>query len=201
MFVRLVGIALVAVATPTTASPLVEQASPHNSAAASMSPEAKAYLDHAIALFREQHINASKMDWPILTAKAYAAAAGAKTTADTYPAIWLIIKALGEKHTIFVDPDHARADATGKPSGSALPPPLLLPESVRLANGIGVVRLYGFIGSAADGKEYTASAKAKLGELKKHGVCKFVLDLRDDTLSATGSHRRCARREDLAFAR
>lgn len=180
MFVRLAGL-LVLIAMATTASALVDQAAPQRSSAANMSPEAKAYLDRAISLLREQHINGSKMDWPALTDKAYAAATGATKTADTYPAIWLIIKALGEKHTIFVDPDHAKAQATGKPSGSALPPPLLLPEGLRLANGIGVIRLYGFIGSVEQGKEYTASAKAHIRDMRKHGVCRFVLDLRDDT--------------------
>jgi C-terminal processing protease CtpA/Prc len=147
---------------------------------APMSPEAKAYLDKAIALFREQHINSAKMDWPALTQKAYAAAAGAKTTADTYPAIRLIIKELGEKHTNFMEPDRARADATGKPSGSALPPPLLLPEAMRLANGIGVIRLYGFMGSAEEGKAYADAGEKKIAQLKAAGVCKFVVDLRFD---------------------
>src|SRR5205823_6162975 len=118
---------------------------PPGPAVNAMTAEAKAYLDHAIALFRQQHINASKMDWGALTAKAYAAAAGAKTTAETYPAIRLVIKELGEKHTFFLDSDQANAGSTGKASGSASAPVLLLPEAVRLANGIGVVRLYGFM--------------------------------------------------------
>lgn len=181
MFVRLAGMFLVMLASTTTADVLVQTAAPPSSPAANMSPEAKAYLDHAIALFREQHINSSKMDWPALTSKAYAAVAGARTTADTYPAIWLIIKALGEKHTIFVDPDDAKAEATGKPSGRALPPPLLLPETMRLANGMGVIRLYGFMGSTEQGQEYAASARVKINAMKKSDICRFVLDLRDDT--------------------
>jgi C-terminal processing protease CtpA/Prc len=121
------------------------------------------------------------MDWPAVTRQAYAAAAGAKTAADTYPAIQLIIKALGEKHTFFIDPDHARAQATGKSSGKAEPPPVLLPEGMRLANGIGVIRLYGFVGSPDAGKLYTQTAQAKITDMKVHGVCRFVLDLRENS--------------------
>jgi C-terminal processing protease CtpA/Prc len=150
------------------------------SAPAPMSPEANAYLDKAIELFREQHINSSKMDWPALTQKAYAAAAGAKTSADTYPAIRLIIQALGEKHTNFMEPDRAKADATGKPSGNAQAPALMLPEGMRLANGIGVIRLYGFMGSPEQGKAYAEAGEAKIAQLKAAGVCKFVVDLRFD---------------------
>ena len=147
---------------------------------APLSPDAKDYLDRAITLFREQHINSRKMDWPALTQKAYAAAAGAKTTADTYPAIQLIIKELGEKHTSFVDPDHARAEFTGKKAGNAEPPPLLLPETVQLANGIGAVRLSAFMGSPEEGELYAQAGRTKIDQLKAQSVCKFVLDLRSD---------------------
>jgi C-terminal processing protease CtpA/Prc len=146
-----------------------------------MTAEAKTYLDHAIALFQQQHINASKMDWRALTAKAYEAAAGAKTTADTYPAIRLVIKELGEKHTFFLDPDQAKAGSTGKASGSAPAPVLLLPEAVRLADGIGVVRLYGFMGSSEQAERYADTGKAEIKRLERLGVCRFVVDLRFNT--------------------
>lgn len=175
---RTASVFLIVAAALACAPPPARGAAPASPPAVAMSPEAKAYLDRAITLFREQHINASKMDWPALTRQAYAAAAGAKTTADTYPAIWLIIRALGEKHTMFIDPDHARAQSTGKASGKAEPPPLLLPEGLRLANGMGVIRLYNFMGSPEAGRLYTQTAQRKISDMRAHGVCRFVLDLR-----------------------
>jgi C-terminal processing protease CtpA/Prc len=148
---------------------------------ARMSPAAETYLNRAITLFRQQHINSAKMDWPALTQKAYAAAGGAQTTADTYPAIRLIISQLGEKHTILIEPDQARADMTGKASGSAQPPPFVLPQASRLRDGIGLIRLPGFIGSAAQGQTYAQAARMKIDALKQQGVCRFILDLREDT--------------------
>ena len=145
-----------------------------------MSPQAKSYLDAAIGLFREQHINSSKMDWPALTRSAYAAAAGAKTTADTYPAIRLIISQLGEKHTILIEPDQAKADLTGKASGSAQPQPLVLPQATRIGGGIGLIRLYAFMGSAAQGQLYARTAQTEVNALKREGVCRFIVDLRED---------------------
>jgi carboxyl-terminal processing protease len=162
--------------TPSSA----EAPAPPSPSTAAMTPDAKAYLDRAISLFRENHIDASKMDWPALTQKAYAAAVGAKTTADTYPAIRLIIKELGEKHTLFIDPDHARAINTGKGSGNAVPPPLMLPEAMLLAHRIGVVRLYRMQGPPEWATQYSTAGKAKVSALKRRGACKFVLDLRDD---------------------
>jgi peptidase S41-like protein len=171
----------VALALAVSVPAVIALEAARSTASTNMSPEAKAYLDRAIALFREQHINSAKADWPTLTHDAYAAAAGSRTTADTYPAIRLIIKELGEKHTLFVDPDQAKAVATGKPSGKAVPPPMLLPEGTRLANGIGVIRLYGFMGPIDQGKLYTETAQGKIGDMKAHGICRFVLDIRDDT--------------------
>jgi hypothetical protein len=176
----LLGAVLVPIAIAAApASP--QPPTPARADAAQMSPEARAYLDHAIALFRQTHINSSKMDWPALTSDAYAAAAGAKTTADTYPAIWLIIKRLGEKHTFFQDPDQAKAQATGTNSGKAVAPQLLLPEALRLANAIGVIRLYQFGGSQAQAALYSQTGQAKISELKRQGVCRFVVDLRADS--------------------
>lgn len=169
----LVGATMVA---PATVAICAAQSSP-----APLSSDAKAYLDRAIALFREGHINSAKMDWPALTREAYAAAAGAKTTADTYPAIRLIIKELGEKHTLFIEPDEARADMTGHASGNAKPPPIHPPEAVRLANGIGAIRLYGMIGSVDDAEHYSEAGKSELTALKGQGICKFIVDLRSDT--------------------
>jgi len=153
---------------------------PHVERNEPMSRQAKSYLDAAIGLFREQHINSSKMDWPALTSKAYAAATGAKTTADTYPAIRLIISELGEKHTILIEPDQAKADLTGKASGSAHAPLFVLPQATRIGDRIGLIRLYAFIGSAAQGHIYARTAQAEVNSLKRQGVCRFIVDLRED---------------------
>ena len=167
---RSVSVLIVLAAAALTASPT-----------GNISPQAKTYLDRAITLFREQHINAANVDWQALTAKAYAAASGAQTTADSYPAIRLIIDELGEKHTQFHEPDQAKANSTGQASGKASAPPLSLPEAMRLSNGVGVIRLYGFMGSFEQGQLYAQTGKSKINELQSLGVCKFVLYLRWDT--------------------
>jgi carboxyl-terminal processing protease len=180
MLVRWVGFLLGAIAVSVTSYVVIWPRVLHATSSPHMSPAAKNYLDQAIKLFREQHINAAKVDWQTLTKEAYWAADGAKTTADTYPAIWFIIRSLGEKHTLLVDPDHARADATGKPSGEAKPQPFLPPRGERLTNGIGVIRLFGFFGPVDEGKLYAQQARAQISDMKAHGVCRFVLDLRED---------------------
>ena len=147
---------------------------------AEMTPAARAYLDHSIELFRQMHINASKMNWPELREEAYRAASGAKTTADTYPAIRLIIRKLGEKHTSLADPDQAKAWNTGQPSGRAAPVAFRPPEAQRLANGVGVIRLFDFMGSPPEAQTYAQAGEREVAVLKERGVCRFVVDLRSD---------------------
>jgi carboxyl-terminal processing protease len=145
------------------------------------SSEPQTYLDRAIALFRQFHINSKKMDWPVLWAKAHAAAADAKSPADTYPAIRLIIKELGEKHTVFITPDQAKAQSTGKSTNGTKPPIFLLPDGERLAEGVGVVRLYGFSGSQEQARLYSDYGQAKIRDFQERGICRFVIDLRPNT--------------------
>lgn len=178
---RGLGISMLAalnlLATPTSAR---YQPDPAVSAAP-IAPEAKSYLDQAISLFQKSHINGATADWPTLTAKAYAAAAGAKKPSDTYPAIQLIIKELGEKHTFFMDPDTASANATGAAAGSAPAPVFALAEADKLANGVGVIRLYGFAGSDELGRQYADYGRNRIARLRAKGVCRFILDLRNNT--------------------
>src|SRR5436305_45545 len=57
---------------------------------------------------------------------------------------------------------------------------ILLAEAVRLANGIGIVRLYGFSGSSDETKLYAEAGRAKIRTLSAQGVCRFIIDLRPD---------------------
>lgn len=181
MLPRLAGFFLVLVAVSFAGYIFIEPALLRASSAPRLSAVAKSYLDRALMLLREQHINSRNMDWPKLTREAYAAADGAKTTADTYPAIRLVINRLGEKHTFLVNPDQATADSTGKASGDAKPRLFVPPLGKQLANGIGVIQLYGFLGPVDEGNRYAETAKTTISNMEAHGVCRFILDLREDT--------------------
>ena len=178
---RSLGISLI-MASAFLATPTLAQSKPDQPLSATpLAPEAKVYIDEAIALFRKSHINGSKADWPSITTKAYAAAAGAKTTADTYPAIQLIIKELGEKHTVFYDPDAAKAQSTGISRGTATAPILALAEGAKLANGVGLVKLYGFQGPEDWATKYAEYGRATIAKMQAQGVCRFILDLRQNS--------------------
>jgi carboxyl-terminal processing protease len=83
------------------------------------SAEAASYLEAALDHI-EQKSRVYGTDWPALRARAVAkiAAAGAKTTADTYPAIRDALATLGDKHSRLLEPAAAKLMATKRPAKS-----------------------------------------------------------------------------------
>jgi carboxyl-terminal processing protease len=64
-----------------------------------MRDEAGRYLAGALDFLERCSLHRDRIDWPALRAEAVAAAAGARTPADTYPAIEGALKRLGDRHS------------------------------------------------------------------------------------------------------
>jgi len=143
--------------------------------------EAKAYLDQALKLMEERHINSGSADWPALREKAYAAAAGAITPAETYAAIRMTIKALGERHTFLRAPLAKASPRPGAPRPPAAQP---LPTG-RMAGPVGVVTLPSLmrarLGGGDERVSYQAAIRAFLKSADAAGACGWVIDLRGHT--------------------
>lgn len=135
------------------------QARPH---APEASAEATGYLVAALDQI-EQGSRVYSTDWKVMRAKALAtiAAAGAQTTADTYPAIRAALATLGDKHGLLLDPGAANLFASSRPAkgtGLLVVPPdaivaQVVPGSPAAAAGlalgdriVGVEGLAGFAG-------------------------------------------------------
>jgi carboxyl-terminal processing protease len=149
---------------------------------ATLSRPARAYLDKALRSLREGHINSARSDWPALRGEAYAAASGARTPAETYDAIELVIAALGERHTFF-DPPLPPAPTTGAaPARNA--PFVNIPPSGRSIGHVGLVRLPGLVTRTPEelafGETYTATLHTLLKSADDAGACGWIVDLRDD---------------------
>ena len=89
---------------------LVVGAARAQTTASSASPEASTYLETALD-FIEQKSRVYSTDWKVLREKARAAIArsGAKTPADTYPAIREALSTVGDKHGLLLDATAAKA--------------------------------------------------------------------------------------------
>ena len=85
-----------------------------------MSLEPIAYLDDVLDHLQQHSINRDQVDWAALRADAQALAVGARTTADTYPAIGLALDRLGDRHSFFLRPEQARQFQQGRGDSTGL---------------------------------------------------------------------------------
>lgn len=96
------------------------------SAPAAQAPQA--YLDAALTFLQQHAVRAATVDWPVLRREAAALARHARTTAETYPAIRLAVRRLGDHHSQFLDPAQVQREHTGTTIGFGLVP--VYPERV-----------------------------------------------------------------------
>lgn len=144
-------------------------------------PEAAAYLDSAIAILREHHIDSATADWERIAADARADIGGARSPADTHMAIRGIIGALGEKHTMFRPVPPQRPPAARGGVGRTTPRPPALPRMKLVGGRFGAVRLPAFSGSPEGAQLYTATLRHSLELLDRQAVCGWIVDLRGNT--------------------
>lgn len=166
----LISVAMLAVAAPVSAQ---------NEAAEALAPGP--YLEVALTALETRHINRGKVDWPALKAKARELAGGARTPADTYPAIEHVIAALGERHTILVAP-RPPAPPAATPSNASTPQPVAIPEPAgRLIGGrIGYVAIPSFMSprESSYSRDFSAKGRDLLQRHDAAGVCGWIVDLR-----------------------
>lgn len=162
--------------THLAAGPLLFIASlaPAQTNAREASAEAIRYLEAALDQI-EKGSRVYATDWKAMRAKALAtiAAAGAKTPADTYPAIRDALASLGDKHGLLLDPAAAKLfnRRAAKATGLLVAPPdalvaLVVPGSPAAAAGLAlgdrIVAVDGLAG-------FAGLPPRELGRLFRHG--------------------------------
>jgi hypothetical protein len=146
------------------------------------SPEAEAYLARAVAVIRARHINSGHADWPAIEAEAQIAIRGARTSADTYPAIRGVLATLGEDHSFFIPPEPPAPPRDPSGSSAVGAQPLELPSGGLFAPDIAEVRLPELNTVRRDGPErgarYAAVLRDTLIRLDRARLCGLIVDLR-----------------------
>ncbi|MFD4240976.1 S41 family peptidase [Streptomyces sp. NPDC058525] len=153
----------------------VPAAAPSPEPTTDMSAAAELFLTHVLDLLQEKSFERHTVDWPEVRRQAFAEAAGAKTTADTYDAIENAVKALGNPHTGFLRPDQAAAfDPPVEVPGTGGPVPV--PQGHLIGQKIGYVSL-----PTTDKIPGYAQAGAQLVRtLDASKPCGWIVDLRGD---------------------
>jgi carboxyl-terminal processing protease len=164
------------------------------STADEISPEAETYVDAALAIMQQNFLHKDEIDWAQLNRDTLACAGRAETTADTYPAIRLALRKLGDNHSYLqLTPELARKEsssragqtcATASPTQAAkayVPSPFqnrrvvegaMVPGSVPFAQ----VVVPSFSGPDPDG--CATRMQATVAELAAKNPCGWIVDLR-----------------------
>ena len=141
------------------------------SADAPLSPEAAREVDSALALAKTYALWRDTITWPSLEMRVRRAAAGAQDVADVHPALRLLARLLGDRHSSFFTPDDMRAFR------STANTPVV---DVHLDEGeIGYVYLSGYLaGNIDSARAYDDRMHAAIDRIAPSARCGWVIDLR-----------------------
>jgi len=144
-------------------------------------PDARTELNVAIDLLKARHMNSSRLDWPVVQAKALAMLGAAARPEEAYPAIRYVIAQLGERHTSLMTADAWKAIMTDTTVGKVQPPYWQPPEGHLLEGGIGLVELKDYLASSTYDLAYASAARNALRTFADHHVCRYIVDLRSNS--------------------
>lgn len=137
-------------------------------------PEAEAYLEEALSKIRELAYRAGEVDWERERRIAKAIAAGATTTADAYPAVSWLLRALKDGHSFLAPPSVAntlqqdtRTDGFGVRNA--------------VVGGKAYLSVPGFAGShPVRTAAFADDLRGRILSMAEGATCGWIVDLRDN---------------------
>lgn len=135
---------------------------------------AEQVLDAAIAIVKENALNASAVNWDTATTKIRTASQAASKPEDAYPVIRELLSMLGDGHSFFATPEVAGQHAAMGTATSA-------PVVKLLSQGVGYVLLPGFVGlNDEEALKFSGSIAANIKKLSSKATVGWIIDLRDN---------------------
>lgn len=140
-----------------------------NTTDSSIAPEAAAYIDEVVTILKANSVHRNTIDWAVFRTKVFAKAGNAKTIEETYPAIHLAIKLLGDGHSYFAPVIDNDTNDDGEP-------PVLQDEKV--PNDIGYIRVRYCMGSDEQKQKFTDAILENIRQRDKDNLKGWIVDLR-----------------------
>jgi hypothetical protein len=145
---------------------------------ADTSSEAAAYLGATLDLMEQHSIRRDIIDWRELRRATGILASGSVTTEDTYAALEVAIRLLGDYHSHFYRPDEAEALANDGVDSAALGA-WMAPSGELLESNIGYVSVPAFNGVSAERTtKFADELQAVIARLDTSRICGWMVDLR-----------------------
>jgi carboxyl-terminal processing protease len=131
-------------------------------------------IDAAIGIVKANALRARNVDWSATEVAVRAMVMDSKTSADTYPAIRMLLSRLEDHHSIFLEPTRARTIAT---QGYASEDPVIK----SLPGGIGYISMPAYMGTEETAvRKFAKSVRSSIYEVAKSARCGWIVDLRND---------------------
>lgn len=125
---------------------------------------------------QEQALVRDRVDWEAVRARAYRRAWGARTLADTYAAIELALRALGDGHSYFMPPDRV-AELEDGSLAAASPDP----RGEIVEGRLGYLSVPGWAGLGEQADEHATRIQQIVRALDAGAPCGWIVDLRENT--------------------
>jgi len=139
------------------------------------------YLAEALAIMEARSVHSPGANWVMLREEARIAASGSQVPSDTYPAIRLVLRRLGDSHSSLFTPERAARVVEGGADSTALPkwePPVAAIINERIAS----ISVPAYTGVNTERMSaYADELQARVRELDTQGPCGWIVDLRQNT--------------------
>ncbi len=153
------------------------------------SREAVAYLQEALWYLERYSIHSDRLDWTKIRKESLAKIEGARTSEDTYNAIYQATVEVGDKHTQFLPPNWRSepVDTTNLSGDRRLVLDATIPEGRMTASNVGYIMMPRFEGTGsgsifflqrAEKKAYVDRVRGLLREIDANQPCGWIIDLR-----------------------
>jgi len=142
---------------------------------AALAPDAQRELDSAIATVRRVAYWRDTVSWPLVEADVHAIAGGARSAAETYPAIRELLSRLGDHHSFLMPAQQSSQWQAGTLRKNPLP------TVKALDAGIGYISVPAYAGGDSVAyRAYTQGTHALLEGVARSARCGWILDLREN---------------------
>jgi carboxyl-terminal processing protease len=146
------------------------------------SAAAARYVDAALDLVQRHAWKSAAVDWPALRSATLEHARGARSAADTYPALRFALRELGDRHSYLLAPGPAAALLAAPVSNARTGRAAVDPTGALLAGKFGYLSVPGYAGgTAADQVRFAEGLQHELASLDVSAACGWILDLRRNT--------------------
>ncbi|GAB4044567.1 S41 family peptidase [Spirosoma jeollabukense] len=140
------------------------------------SSEAQLYVQEVVNYMQSHSINRKNLNWTTFKQQVTSKAQGARSIADTYPAIKMALTLLGDNYSTYITSDGTIIKGVTSLTCTDSPP-----TDVTTHPAIGYVKITGFTGSDAEATTFAQSIQSSIKQRDSDFIRGWIVDLRGNS--------------------